>query len=89
MLNVSATARKLAVIIWNMLVKKQPFQPSAEYLFPDQNRKLGLVKRTKKQIAKFESMPMNLILQITYFQHHVLAFAVMLGDTTNKKLFSE
>lgn len=51
---VSATARKLAVIIWNMIVKKQLYQPPTEYLFLDQKRKLGLVKRMKKQIAKFE-----------------------------------
>lgn len=51
---VSATARKLAVIIWNMIVKNQPYQPPTEYLFLDQKRKLGLVKRMKKQIAKFE-----------------------------------
>lgn len=51
---VSATARKLAVILWNMLVKKQPYQPPTEYLFLDQKRKLGLVKRIKKQMAKFD-----------------------------------
>jgi len=51
---VSATARKLAVIIWNMVVKHVPYKPPTEYLFLDEKRKLGIVKRIKKQIAKFE-----------------------------------
>jgi len=51
---VSATARKLAVIIWNMIVKKQPYQPPIQYLFLDQKRKMGLIKKIKKQINKFE-----------------------------------
>lgn len=51
---VSATARKLGVIIWTMITKKVPYQPPREYLFLDQKRKLGLVKRIKKSIAKFE-----------------------------------
>lgn len=51
---VGATARKLAVILWNMVVKKVPYQPPTEYLFLDQKRKLGLVKRIRKQIDKFE-----------------------------------
>ncbi len=54
---VSATARKLAVIIWNMLVKGIPYRPPTEYLFLDQKRKLKLVNRIKKNIAKFELRP--------------------------------
>jgi len=54
---VSATARKLAVIIWNMLVKGVPYNPPTQYLFLDEKRKLGLVKRIKKQISKFEIQP--------------------------------
>jgi transposase len=50
---VSATARKLAIIIWNMVVKQIPYQPPTQYLFLDQKRKLGIVKRIKKQIDKF------------------------------------
>lgn len=45
---VSATARKLAVIIWNMLVKNVPYKNPEGYLYLDQKRKLGLVKRIKK-----------------------------------------
>jgi len=51
---VSATARKLAVIIWNMVVKQMSYNPPTNYLFLDQKRKLGLVKKIQKQIAKFE-----------------------------------
>lgn len=54
---VSATARKLAVIIWNMIVKKIPYQPPIEYLFLDQKRKQKLVTRIKKQITKFDIKP--------------------------------
>jgi len=57
---VSATARKLAVIIWNMITKKIQYQPPKPYLFLDQKRKLGLVKRIKKQIDKFELKPEDL-----------------------------
>ena len=51
---VSATARKLGVIIWNMVVKKQPYSPPTQYLFLDQKRKLGLIKKMKKQMDKFD-----------------------------------
>lgn len=51
---ISATARKLAVIIWNMVVKGTPYINPAGYLFLDQKRKLGIVKRIQKQIVKFE-----------------------------------
>lgn len=51
---ISATARKLAVIIYNMVTKKQPYQPPTQYLMLDQKRKAGLVKRIKKEIAKFD-----------------------------------
>tara|TARA_R110002050_G_C8924403_1_gene511624 strand:+ start:248 stop:1606 length:1359 start_codon:yes stop_codon:yes gene_type:complete len=50
---ISATARKLAVIIWNMVVKGVPYNNPSGYLFLDQKRKLGLVKRIKNQIDKF------------------------------------
>jgi len=50
---ISATARKLAVIIWNMVVKGIPYENPEGYLFLSQKRKLGLVKRIQKQIDKF------------------------------------
>ncbi len=62
---VSATARKLAVIIWNMVTKKQKYKPPTEYLFLDQKRKRGLVKRIKKQIDKFDLKPEDLDFSMT------------------------
>jgi transposase len=50
---ISATARKLAVIIWNMVVKGIPYINPEGYLYLDQKRKLGIVKRIQKQIDKF------------------------------------
>ena len=54
---VSATARKLAVIIWNMIVKRVSYNPPVQYLFLDQKRKLRLVARIKKSMTKFEIKP--------------------------------
>jgi len=54
---VSATARKLAVILWNMITKAIQYDPPMEYLFLDQKRKLRLVEKIKKNIAKFELRP--------------------------------
>lgn len=51
---VSATARKLAVILWNMIVKKMPYKPPTDYMFLDEKRKQKLVARVKKQITKFD-----------------------------------
>lgn len=51
---ISATARKLAVIIWNMIVKNKPYYNPVDYFYLDQKRKLGLVKRIQKQITKFD-----------------------------------
>lgn len=45
---ISATARKLAVIIWNIVVKGTPYINPDGYLFLDQKIKIGLVKRIKK-----------------------------------------
>ncbi len=54
---VSATARKLGVIIWTMITKKVPYKPPRDYLFLDQKRKLKLLTRIKKNIAKFDIKP--------------------------------
>jgi transposase len=54
---ISTTARKLAVIIWNMLTKGIPYQPPTEYLFLDQKRKLKMLSRIKRNIAKFDIKP--------------------------------
>ena len=37
-----------------MVTKRQQYLNPEGYLFLDQKRKLGLVKRIKKQIAKFD-----------------------------------
>lgn len=57
---ITATARKLAVIIWNMITKGVQYQPPTQYLFLDQKRKLGMVKRIRKQIDKFGLKPEEL-----------------------------
>lgn len=43
----------LAVIIWNMLSNGESYNPPIDYLFLDQKRKMKLVNRMKKKIAKF------------------------------------
>ncbi len=50
---ISATARKLGVSIWNMVTHGTNYINPAGYLFLDQKRKLGIVKRIQKQIDKF------------------------------------
>ena len=50
---ISATARKLAVIIWNMVVKNVPYINPAGYLFLDQKRKLAVAKRINNKMTKF------------------------------------
>ena len=48
-----------------MIVKRIPYKPEQEYLFLDQKRKLKLVSRLKKTIAKFELTNDDLGLNIT------------------------
>ena len=62
---VSATARKLAVIIWNMILKKIAYTPPTEYLFPDQKRKARVIDKIKKNIAKLELKPEHVGFVIT------------------------
>jgi transposase len=50
---VSATARKLGVIIWTMITQKMAYKPPTEYLFLDQKRTLKIVKQIRKTITKF------------------------------------
>jgi transposase len=54
---VSATARKLASIVWNMVTKEVPYNPPVDYMFLDEKRKLKLVQRIKKNIVKFDLKP--------------------------------
>ena len=56
---VSATARKLGVIILTMITNKVAYTPPTKYLFLDEKRKLKLVQRMKKNIAKFDLTPQH------------------------------
>lgn len=47
---ITATARKIAVILWNTITKNEQYQPKTDYLFVAQKRKKGIVKKIKKQI---------------------------------------
>ncbi|PWK20301.1 transposase IS116/IS110/IS902 family protein, partial [Arcicella aurantiaca] len=62
---ISATARKLGVIIYNMITKKEPYKPPTDYLFLDEKRKQGLVKQIRKHIHKFDLTPEDLGLKST------------------------
>jgi transposase len=55
---ISATARKLAVIIWNMIVKKQSYVPSSVYTYDQQ--KSRAMRRMQKLIRKFDFKPNDL-----------------------------
>jgi hypothetical protein len=57
---ISATARKLGVIIWNMITKKEAYKPPTEYLLLDQKRKLKLVKQVRRTIARLDLKPADL-----------------------------
>jgi transposase len=61
---ISATARKLAVIIWNMVVKNKPYVPLTEYQFVDQKRKK--ITAMKRLITKFEITTEDLNLQLKF-----------------------
>jgi transposase len=61
---ITATARKLAVIIWNMVVKTTPYVNPEEYYYLDQKRKLGMVKRIRKQIDKYGITNDDLIINV-------------------------
>jgi transposase len=55
---INATARKIAVILWNMITKRQPYMPKNNYLFLDQKRRI--VSRMRKQIADLGINPDDL-----------------------------
>ena len=57
---ISATARKLAVIIWNMVVKNIPYKPVTDYLYFNQKRKQKIVAGIRKNITKFSIQPAEL-----------------------------
>lgn len=51
---VSATARKLATILWNMLYKRQQYSPPTIYEYLDQKRKRKVLE-LQKQIANLDA----------------------------------
>jgi transposase len=53
---ITATARKLAIIIWNMVVKKIPYNPPNQYEFLDQKRKRKILEM-RKLILKLDIKP--------------------------------
>jgi transposase len=59
---ISATARKLAIVIWNMVVKKAPYIPQTEYQYLDQKRKK--ITAMKRLISKFDISTNDLNLQM-------------------------
>jgi len=50
---ITATARKLAIIIWNMIINRQEYKPINPYEFLDEKRK-RIVREMQKKIAKFD-----------------------------------
>ncbi|MEM8566397.1 MAG: IS110 family transposase [Bacteroidota bacterium] len=52
---INATARKIAVILWNMITKRQPYLPKNNYLFLDQKRRI--VSKMRKQIKELGINP--------------------------------
>jgi transposase len=55
-----ANARKLGIIIWNMVVKNIQYYNPENYLYLDEKRKLGSVKRIRKKVSKFNLKPEDL-----------------------------
>ncbi len=55
---ITTTARKIAVILWHMLTKKEPYKPKTEYVFLDEKRRA--IARLRKKIAKFGIDPNEL-----------------------------
>jgi transposase len=57
---VSATARKVATILWNMLYKKQQYKPPTVYEYLDQKRKRKVIE-LQKQIANLDARMSKII----------------------------
>ncbi|MBN2086795.1 IS110 family transposase [Candidatus Peregrinibacteria bacterium] len=53
---ITATARKLSIIIWNMLVKRVPYNPPNQYEFLDQKRKRK-VREMRKLVVNYGILP--------------------------------
>ena len=57
---ISATARKLAVIIWNMITKREAYQPPESNPILKARKRQGLLARMKKNMEQFEILPVEL-----------------------------
>lgn len=55
---ITATARKIAVILWNMVTKKEQYNPTNQYLFLDEKRRA--IAQLRKKISKFGIDPNDL-----------------------------
>lgn len=55
---ITATARKLAVILWNMITKKEQYQPKNPYVFLDEKRRA--IAQMRKKISKLGIDPNEL-----------------------------
>jgi hypothetical protein len=55
---ITATARKLAVILWHMITRKQQYQPTNPYVFLDEKRRA--IAQLRKKISKFGIDPNEL-----------------------------
>ena len=55
---ITATARKLAIILWNMITKKEQYNPVNQYVFLDENRRA--IAQLRKKISKFGIDPYDL-----------------------------
>lgn len=55
---ITATARKLAVILWNMITKKEQYQPKNPYIFLDEKRRA--IAQMRKKISKLGIDPNEL-----------------------------
>jgi transposase len=49
---ITATARKIAVILWNMITKKQPYNPTNPYVFLDEKRRA--IAQLRKKLLNLE-----------------------------------
>jgi transposase len=63
---ITGTARKLAVIIWNMITRQQPYQPISNEQYDSRIRKITLINIQKK-ITKLKIKPEDLKFAIADF----------------------
>lgn len=62
---ITATARKIAVIMWHMIVKKKAYNPQKEIEYESRIRK-NVINNLKKKIKQLNILPEELVLSQTY-----------------------